>query len=790
MNSSQIAIRQAEQVENSMQSANTTWNLPRRFSVVASMLAFLAIMQPTLTIAQNKEVVDSNADEAGTETGALKPFGQFVTISGQVDDDIVSRLTNLTREMQTRAVREKRQAILVLRIEPGTSRSGQVGDLARVLVSPELSKVRTVAWIPKTLDGNHVILALACHDIFMYPDASLGDIGRGAVVANAEQNIVLDIIDRGRNLRMSRAIAKAMMDPGSAVLKVTLEDREGRKIQRYLSAQELRELQNQNVVISETATIKDPGQPGLFSASEAKRAGFLVAGNANNNNEVAAALNLPLEAMREADGPGRKVIVKVIAVNNVVDKLLADFVERETQHAISDGANMIIYEIDSPGGDKQQTQHLAALISELDPAQVTTVAWIPEEATQAGAMIALGCDRIVMTRNAVLGNIDLKAMRVNRGRRMAPADGIEAEELQRITTLLKSIAKRKNRSASLVQAMVDPSQPVFEVTAKETGRVSWMNEAELAAQPDEWIKGPAVPEARGGELLVLTADRAHELGLAEAPCNDIEQLRTRLGIGASTDLRPVAKTWVDNLVTVLNSGVAGFLLITLGIVFIYLELHLPSGFFGIAAATTFSLFFWSRFLGGSAGGLELILFLLGMVLLGLEFFVVPGFGVFGVSGILMTLASLVMASNTFAGMTATESFEQSMSSLGSLAGALVTVIVVAVVLNRFLPSIPFINRLILTPPGYATQEEEGLRLNPSLLNRITRTGPIKVGMIGTTASSLRPTGKAMFGDKYVDVVSDGAYIDHDTRIEVIRLAGNRIIVRAALESDGTDEKTA
>ena len=52
-------------------------------------------------------------------------------------------------------------------------------------------------------------------------------------------------------------------------------------------------------------------------------------------------------------------------------------------------------------------------------------------------------------------------------------------------------------------------------------------------------------------------------------------------------------------------------------------------------------------------------------------------------------------------------------------------------------------------------------------------------MIGKTASSLRPTGKAMFGDKYVDVVSDGAYIDHGTEIEVIRLAGNRIIVRPA-----------
>ena len=759
-------------------------NSLRLCSGIACLLTGVFLLRASSAFAQEAAPADGSAAEA--DVAVRMPFGQFVTVGGQVDDKVVSRLTNLTHEMQTRAVREKRQAILVLRIEPGTSRPGQISDLAKVLVSPELSKVRTVAWIPKTLDGNHVILALACHDIFMHSDAALGDIGRGTALGNAEQNSVLEIVDRGRNLRLSRAIAKAMMDPRSAVLRVATEDREGKKVQRFLTAQELRDLQNQNVVISQTDTVKDPGQPGLFLGSEAMRAGFLVAGTANNSNEVVAALNLPLESMREAGGSEDTVVAKVIAINNVVDKLLADFVERETQHAVAGGANLIIYEVDTPGGDKEHTQHLAALISELNPAQVTSVAWIRKEATQAGALIALSCDRIVMTESATIGSIDLKAMRTNHGRRLAPADGVDPEDLQRLMTLVRSIAKRKNRSASLIQAMADPSQPVYEVTQKETGRVAWMNDQELAAQPDEWVKGQPVPEVRGGQLLVLTAYRAHELGLAEAPCNDLEQLRTRLGIETSADLRPVSKTWVDNLVTVLNSGLAGFLLITLGIIFIYLELHMPSGLFVIGAVTSFSLFFWSRFLGGSAGGLELTLFILGMVLLGIELFVIPGFGVFGVSGILMTLVSLVMASNTFSGMSATESFEQSMSSLGTLAAALVTVIAVAVVLNRFLPSIPFINRLILTPPGYVANDGEGLKLKPSLLSRRITSSPINVGMIGKTASSLRPTGKAMFGDKYVDVVSDGAYIDHGTEIEVIRLAGNRIIVRpAALPKQST-----
>ncbi len=750
----------------------------RLISATALLQAGIFFLMPSLLDAQIK---DEAAAPVALQDGlpARKPFGQFVTIGGQVDDQLVSQITNLTRELQTRAVREKRQAILVLEILAGSSRQGQIHDLAKVLISPELGSVRTVAWIPKSLDGNHVILALACHDIFMHPTAALGDIGRGTALSNVDQDFVLDIVDRGRNLRMSRAIAKAMMDPAGAVMRVSLEDREGKTRQQFLTATELRELQNQEVVISQTDTVKDPGQPGLFTGSEAASSGFLVAATPANRNEVVATLNLPLEAMREAGSGDAKVIVRVIAINNVIDKLLADFVQRETQHAIASGANLIIYDIDSPSGDKDFSQHLASLIAELDPAKVTTVAWVRKEATQAGALVAISCDRIFLADDATIGNIDLKAMRLNRGHQLAPAGEMAPEDLQKLLTLTDSIARRKNRSASLIRAMADPSLPVFEVTHQKSGRVAWMNEPELAAQPDEWVKGPAIPEASGGSLLVLTAKRAEELGLTEAPCHDLEQLRTRLGIGATEDLRPVSKTWVDNLVTVLNSGLAGFLLITIGIICIYLELHMTSGLFGIGAVTSFSLFFWSRFLGGSAGGLELILFIMGMVLLGLEVFVIPGFGVFGVSGILMTVVSLVMASNTFSGMSATESFEQSMGSLGSLAAALMVVIAVAAALNRFLPSIPFINRLILTPPGYATNDGEGLQLKPSLLSRAAVIGPISMGMIGTTASSLRPTGKAMFGDKYVDVVSDGAYIDPGTKIEVIRLAGNRIIVRSA-----------
>lgn len=192
---------------------------------------------------------------------------------------------------------------------------------------------------------------------------------------------------------------------------------------------------------------------------------------------------------------------------------------------------------------------------------------------------AASCDRIFLGDDATIGNVDLKAIRLNNGHRLQPVEELDADDQQRLLTVIASISKRKNRSLSLLQAMADSTKPVFAVTQKESGRVAWMNDDEIAAQPDEWVKGEAIAEARGGNLFGLNAKRAHELGIAESPCHDMEQLRTRLGISQRTDLRPVAKTWVDNLVTALNSRWGGFLLVTIGIIFIYLELHMPAGLY-------------------------------------------------------------------------------------------------------------------------------------------------------------------------------------------------------------------
>lgn len=717
--------------------------------------------------------MDAPAADVAASVVTKRPIGKFFTVRSPIDDRTVSDLTNLALELNAQAVREDRDAVLVLEIEPGSSRFGQVSDIARFLTSSEISRLRTVAWLPKTVEGTQAIVALACRDIVMHPDAALGDIGRGEAVSAEEQTFVFSIVDRSRNVRLSRGVARAMMDPAVSLLRVTIEEVPGALQRKFLTPDELLKLKD--TVVPKTETVKDRGAVGLFYALDSEKAGFLVTRTAKTRAEVTTAFNLPLEAMRESVPGDQAVKARVIGVHGVINRVLGEFVEREMRNAVSKGVNTLVFRIDSPGGDKDVAEHIALAISELDSAKVTTVAWIPEGAWSGGALIAFGCDRILMNSEAQIGDIGVITLTEPGGQFERAPEKIVSPFLQFAATL----AKRKNRPPALLQAMIDKDLLVFQVTNKTDGRVTYMSDADLQASNDLWVKGPMVPETREGILLTLNGQRAHELGLADAPCHDEQELRSRLGISEKFDMTPVSRTWVDSLLVVLNSGIGGFMLMTLGIICIYIELHVPSGFFAILSVLFFSLFFWSRFLGGTAGTLELVLFILGIGLMALEIFVIPGFGVFGVSGILLMLGSLVMASHTFSGMTVTESFEESMGSLGSLAGAMVTVILVAVVLNRFLPSIPFLNRLILTPPGYAMAGADGPMLKPSLLERVSGTNAhFDVGTVGITASALRPSGKAVFGDQYVDVVSDGAYIDHGSEIEVIRVAGNRIIVRA------------
>ena len=713
------------------------------------------------------------AQSQGADASDRQRIGQFISLPAQIMDDQVSLVRNRMLDLVRRSDREGKDAALVLVFSPGSSTVGNVNDLARVLIQDDTSTVKTIAWVRDRLVGSHVIAVLACHEIMMSPEAAIGDIGRGQKVPSDEAEFVRRLVGRRRNPRIAPAVAEAMMDPSVGVVRVNVAGEDAEDEWRLVTPVDVQELIRGGAEVRATERIHDPGQLAVFNANEATRLRFLVTDIARSEDDIRYAWHLPPESRRDPRDGDVPLKVQVIAIHGTITPVLSEFVLREIRRTTAEGANLLIFDVDSPGGILYSSEAIANTIADLDPKKVTTVAWIEHDAISGAAIAALGCDQIVMTPDARIGDAGVITVAED-----GAFDRVPEKRDSPLLTTLEILAEKKDRPKAILHAMVDRNLHVFEVTQRQTGRKTFLSQLEIDAADGEWIKGAMVPESRDGLLLTVSGKRAHDLHIAEAPCDSIEELRQRLGIPESTSLKPRSATWVDVLVFALNTGVGGFALISVALLCLYLEAHLPGGFFGICATVFFAMFFWSRYLGGTAGSLELILFLVGTGLLLLEIFVVPGFGVFGISGILLIFGSLIMASHTFAGMSAGERFEESMSSLGSVAGALVTVIVVASVLNHFLPFMPIVGRLILTPPGQIANDS-GPKLTPEAFDG---SGPVAVGDQGTATSILRPAGKATFGEQYVDVVSDGSWIDHGSPIEVVRVAGNRVIVREVRES--------
>ncbi|MEM9703965.1 MAG: hypothetical protein AAF907_16115, partial [Planctomycetota bacterium] len=396
------------------------------------------------------------------------------------------------------------------------------------------------------------------------------------------------------------------------------------------------------------------------------------------------------------------------------------------------------------------SEELSTRLADLEELGIRTVAYVPEDAYSGAAIIALGCDQIYMHPNATIG--DAGPIETQDGQAFARAP---EKVLSQLRKFLADMAERKGRPPAVCEAMADKDLEVFRVTNSRTGRDWYLSQLEIDTSNGEWVRGEVVAASRENNLLTVGGDVAHELKIAEPPVADKDELRMRLGIPPGSELEAPGLTWLDTLIFVLNTPFAMAVLVALGIIFIYIELHFLTGLCGILSVTCFGVFFWAKFLGGTAGWLEVVLFVIGLGCLLLEVFVLPGFGVFGVTGGLLVLASLIMASQTFGNLSPDADFDKMTESVGYLSWSLVAVMALAFTLSKFLPSLPLLKSMILAPPGTPV-DEDGVRLRPDL---VEETGPATlVGKTGLTATMLRPSGKAEIDGEYVDVVSEGPLI--------------------------------
>ncbi len=467
----------------------------------------------------------------------------------------------------------------------------------------------------------------------------------------------------------------------------------------------------------------------------------------------------------------------LIQFQGPITPLLEQFALRKLDLARRQGADLVVFEIDSPGGFLDSSFHVATALQDLDWA--TTVAFISHEAISGAAIVALGCDQIVMAKDARIGDAGAIFQGKDALFRYAP-EKIQTDLARRI----RDLAAAKDRSPALAEAMVDMDLVVYHVRNRATGETTLMTEPEIEAsdRPADWEKQKPVIESRKARFLELNGERAVELGLADRLAATRTEVQEQLQVaGEPLVLKP---TFVDTTVTILNFSFVTGLLLVIAVAALLFEASAPGiGIGGLVSGLCFALFFWSRFLGGTSGWLEVILFLAGVIFIAIELFVIPGFGVAGVSGLLLIVASILMASQHFVVPNTGRELNTTLNSLTMIVGSGVGVILIAMAISYYRGSVPILSWLALKPMDVEPQkvaDEDGK--GKPLAARQPGRFPVQVGDWGVAESPLRPAGRVRFQDEYVDVVSDGAFVPQGRQVTVIKISGNRVQVREVDET--------
>ena len=458
-----------------------------------------------------------------------------------------------------------------------------------------------------------------------------------------------------------------------------------------------------------------------------------------------------------------------IEFRGVITPLSAAILQRKLDRARRQGAKLLVLEIDSPGGMLGPTLQLAETIRDIDWAK--TIAFVPRQALSGAAIMSLGCDQIILTPRAHIGDAGPVVQGDDALFRHAPEKLVS--ELARV---VRDLAESTGKPPAIAEAMVNRTLQLYVMRHRATGKTLVMSREDLAGREDadQWEEGVFVPESAPDKFLTLNGNRALELGLADAIVADHQALWKELRFASPP--RKIPQSAVDVFVIFLNSPLVTGALLIIGIVALVVELGAPGiGFGALLSGLCFSLFFWSRFLSDTAGWLEVILFAAGVVFLAMEIFVLPGFGIAGICGIGLLMASIVMASYQGYFPQDRQAFvaagKMTVVFLGSIAGG---TILLAALASR-VRQIPFFKHLVLAPP-----EPPPTRLDRSNDGNVAASeeeAPVAVGDEGVADSPLRPAGRARFGERYIDVMADSVFVDPGTPIRVVRISGGKIIVR-------------
>ena len=436
----------------------------------------------------------------------------------------------------------------------------------------------------------------------------------------------------------------------------------------------------------------------------------------------------------------------------------------------------LVIELDTPGGNVELMWKIARAIDRAKRDGLQVVAFVDNHALSAGALIALACDLIYMSPQGTIG----AALPIVSAPMPMP-QAVDEKFLSAFRSEFRAWAEAHGRSGALAEGMVDPKVEVLLIEQDGLERVvtgkEW-DDLRAGEQPVRRISTIADSET----LVALSANEAQRYRLIDGIAESLEQLVVvKLSMPAASPVRMEA-TGAEQLAAFLAS-IAPILMLA-GVVFLWMELQAPGiGVPAILAGACFAALLFGRYLTGLAGIEHFVMIGLGLVLLAVELFVVPGTLVAGITGGVLVLLGLVW-SQLGPDLPLSYSFDRKLLIQAAYRTVLWMFLglVASLGLSRLLPHTPLGRILIAQAKDEA--ETFGTGVGDVAGERATAA---RVGATGRALTALRPVGKveleAAPGQEF-EALIDGDALEPGARVRVIELRTGRLVVEPAPGSGG------
>ncbi|MCF6311049.1 MAG: hypothetical protein L3J39_01220 [Verrucomicrobiales bacterium] len=449
-----------------------------------------------------------------------------------------------------------------------------------------------------------------------------------------------------------------------------------------------------------------------------------------------------------------KILVVRVGMDDLMITARFEFMKRLLKKARLEGAEALIFDMNTPGGRVWETAEL--MMRELQEANFPTYTFVNNFAESGGCLVAIATDHIYMKPAAQIGS----ALPVT------AAGDLKGNMKQKVTEMLRdlvrNVAKLKGHDPDVAEAFVTTDTEVIKdgVVISEMGKVLHLSTEEATMMVD-------------GKPL-----------LAKGVVDSIEQIIALEGLkGEILRLEPQGLERLAHLIQKFS-----FILIIVGLAGAYMEMNAPGfGVPGVTSLLAFGLFFFGNHLAGNLAGYELaVLLVLGLVLIAVEIFILPGTLLPGLIGGILVVASLTMAMVDRFDFQFHRLGEAHAPSLGdllngpifTLAIGLLGAIGLGVLLMRLLPRDRRLGGLVLVESlaSGASLEEMGEIQGAAEGKAGAKQSDTLVGRCGVVSADLRPAGKGVFDGQLLDIVADGEFIEQGVEVRIALQQGPRLVV--------------